>query len=221
MTEQKPSIPHELVLEHIFPFALHDDFEKQVMRAIITRNLQNLYLLLGPSPVTVQPYLLSKEKYAEAAGFSIILPVLRRLGFKLSAQIFSKAARCGNLSCMKWLKENGCPWDQNTFASAAINRDLINMKWLLENGCPRDEMLLVQHLRWLIRRKNNISNTKVATKSDASQYTFNAYEEWLVNNQDLEDEEEFEATAAESSSFVLLNQTSENIPLEQSILGHS
>ncbi len=39
---------------------------------------------------------------------------------------------------MKWLKENGCPWNENTFRAAAINGNLENMKWLKENGCPWD-----------------------------------------------------------------------------------
>ncbi len=37
---------------------------------------------------------------------------------------------------MKWLKENGCPWDYYTFHEAARNGNLENMKWLKENGCP-------------------------------------------------------------------------------------
>ena len=40
---------------------------------------------------------------------------------------------------MKWLKENGCPWDIFTFVNATLNGNLENMKWLKENGCPTKE----------------------------------------------------------------------------------
>ncbi len=46
------------------------------------------------------------------------------------------AAKKGNLENMKWFKENGCPWDSNTFSIAAENGNLENMKWLKENECP-------------------------------------------------------------------------------------
>ena len=39
---------------------------------------------------------------------------------------------------MKWLKENNCPWNEETFEYAAKNGNLENMKWLLENNCPWD-----------------------------------------------------------------------------------
>ena len=49
------------------------------------------------------------------------------------------AAENGNLDNMKWLKEQGCPWDESTFDYAAKNGNLENMKWLKEQGCPWDD----------------------------------------------------------------------------------
>ena len=48
-----------------------------------------------------------------------------------------EAAKYGNLENMKWLKEQGCPWDSYTFKYAARNGNLENMKWLKEQGCPQ------------------------------------------------------------------------------------
>ena len=31
----------------------------------------------------------------------------------------TEASRYGDLDSMKWMKENGCPWDEDTFAEAA------------------------------------------------------------------------------------------------------
>lgn len=40
---------------------------------------------------------------------------------------------------MKWLHENGCPWEWCTFRAAVEHGNLDNMKWLRENGCPWNE----------------------------------------------------------------------------------
>jgi hypothetical protein len=45
------------------------------------------------------------------------------------------ASKNGNLENMKWLKEQGCPWNDYTFEYAATNGNLENMKWLKEQGC--------------------------------------------------------------------------------------
>jgi len=37
---------------------------------------------------------------------------------------------------MKWLHENGCPWNEGTFLCATEHGNLDNLKWLMENGCP-------------------------------------------------------------------------------------
>jgi len=42
---------------------------------------------------------------------------------------------------MKWLKEQGCPWNDHTFAAAVQNGDLDNLKWLKEQGSPWGDAL--------------------------------------------------------------------------------
>jgi hypothetical protein len=45
----------------------------------------------------------------------------------------------GHLEVLKWARENGCPWDENTCAWAAERDHLEVLKWAHENGCPWDE----------------------------------------------------------------------------------
>ena len=48
------------------------------------------------------------------------------------------AARGGHLECLKYLHENGCPWDEETCGRAAAFGHLECLKYLYENGCPWD-----------------------------------------------------------------------------------
>ena len=49
------------------------------------------------------------------------------------------AARRGHLEVLKWVRENGCPWDEKTCSWAAKGGHLATLKWARENGCPWDE----------------------------------------------------------------------------------
>ena len=46
------------------------------------------------------------------------------------------AAEGGNLDCLKYLHENGCPWDLDTPNMAGLNGHLDCLKYAHENGCP-------------------------------------------------------------------------------------
>ena len=45
----------------------------------------------------------------------------------------------GHLEILKWARENGCPWNEDTYSSAAKNGHLEVLKWLRENRCPWDK----------------------------------------------------------------------------------
>jgi len=49
------------------------------------------------------------------------------------------AARYGQLDCLKYAHENGCPWDRWTCSNAAVDGQLECLKYAHENGCPWDE----------------------------------------------------------------------------------
>jgi hypothetical protein len=49
------------------------------------------------------------------------------------------AAKGGHVEVLKWLHENGCPWNKRTCAYAANEGQLEMLQYLRENGCPWDE----------------------------------------------------------------------------------
>ena len=53
-----------------------------------------------------------------------------------------KRASGGHLDILKWLRENGCPWNGYTCAYAAMNGHLEVLKWARENGCPWNEVYM-------------------------------------------------------------------------------
>ena len=54
-------------------------------------------------------------------------------------RVVTAAARGGHLECMKYLHENGCPWDKSVCEAAAEGGHLESLKYLYENGCPWSE----------------------------------------------------------------------------------
>ena len=46
------------------------------------------------------------------------------------------AAWGGHLETLKWARENGCPWNEDTCLFAAKGGHLEVLQWARENGCP-------------------------------------------------------------------------------------
>ena len=46
------------------------------------------------------------------------------------------AAEGGHLRVLKWARQNGCPWTDMTSISSAGNGHFEVLKWAVENGCP-------------------------------------------------------------------------------------
>jgi len=40
------------------------------------------------------------------------------------------------LNILIWARENGCPWDEDTFINAIRGKSVLVINWLRENGCP-------------------------------------------------------------------------------------
>ncbi len=55
----------------------------------------------------------------------------------LSHWICTEAARGGQLETLKWARENGYPWEVNTFLSGMKGGNLEVVKYLYENECPQ------------------------------------------------------------------------------------
>jgi len=49
------------------------------------------------------------------------------------------ASEKGHLDCLRYLHENGCPWNGRCCYQAKRNGKFICLTYLLENGCPNDE----------------------------------------------------------------------------------
>ncbi len=58
------------------------------------------------------------------------------LHYPLTDQSSAAAANMDNLPMLKWLRENGCPWDERTCDAAASRGHLNVLQWARANGCP-------------------------------------------------------------------------------------
>ncbi|CAB9528631.1 ankyrin repeat protein [Seminavis robusta] len=67
----------------------------------------------------------------------------RQKGFPWNEQTCLEAAKNGHLEMLQCLRENGCPWNTGTCAYAASNGHLEILKWARANGCPWDEYACV------------------------------------------------------------------------------
>ncbi len=56
--------------------------------------------------------------------------------YKLTKMTSRCIAFSGNLELLKWVRSNGCPWDDDTCFYAAYGGHLKVLKWARSNGCP-------------------------------------------------------------------------------------
>ncbi len=66
---------------------------------------------------------------------------LRENGLPWDEWTCRMAAVSGNLEALMWAKSNGCPWNIQTAKDAVIRGDLPLIEYCLENGCPSDSSL--------------------------------------------------------------------------------
>lgn len=98
----------------------------------------------------------SKNTYLILTNFCFFYAVGIKLPF--AVQFVNKASSIGCLKVLKWLKENGCPWDTYTGSYAASNGHIEILKWLKEYNCPWDRRMnscaarngQLETLRWLL-----------------------------------------------------------------------
>jgi hypothetical protein len=60
------------------------------------------------------------------------------------------AVKNGNLECLKYAHENGCPWDEYTCNYAVESEHLECLKYAYENGCPCDKEKI-----YILAKENN------------------------------------------------------------------
>ena len=59
------------------------------------------------------------------------------------------AASFGHLEVVKWLRANGCPWDEMAFSSAAKHQHWDTLQYLVDNKCPGWEEAAIQYAEHL------------------------------------------------------------------------
>ncbi len=69
------------------------------------------------------------------------------------------AAKGGHLDALKWLREEGLPWNRLTCAHAAEGGHLTTLKWLWENGCSWDEVACADAARSGSLEQNGLVST--------------------------------------------------------------
>ena len=57
-------------------------------------------------------------------------------GFEMDVSLFVSVCAGGDLDCVRWLKSEGCPWDETVPCAAAEGGHLKVLKWLIKEGCP-------------------------------------------------------------------------------------
>ena len=51
-------------------------------------------------------------------------------------RLCAKAAEAGQTQALKWLRSQGCPWDEEVCSSAAFGGHLEVVRWARQYGCP-------------------------------------------------------------------------------------
>ena len=66
----------------------------------------------------------------------------------LDSHMFAAACR-GHLEVVKWLRANGCPWDENACSFAAEHKHWDTLQYLVDNKCPGWEEAAIEHAEHL------------------------------------------------------------------------
>ena len=118
-------------------------YSHEHLKMVINETVKGIIIKLGS--IESLTYLhtktdLIKKRYMDYAvvkGSLATMKWLKANGCKFNDLTFAIAATNGNLDTMKWLLENGCEFTDYTFSRATSNGNLENMKWLRDNGCPQ------------------------------------------------------------------------------------
>ena len=83
-----------------------------------------------------------KERFCSRVALNGNLDLLKYLhenGCPWDQSTCTCASLVGHLECLQYAHENECPWDEDTCKYAAEKGHLECLKYLHENGCPWDE----------------------------------------------------------------------------------
>ena len=113
--------------------------ENSVLEAIKNENLEMVKTLCEfianmPDATRITLPLVCEE--AAAKGSLPILSYLREQGCPWNANTFAGGAESGSLPILSYLRENGCPFDNRSQTAAVEQGHFHVTQWLTELGCP-------------------------------------------------------------------------------------
>jgi hypothetical protein len=68
--------------------------------------------------------------------FNVLKWLYARQAFSMKVELCAEAACAGQLDVLVWLREIGCPWDEDVTYFAAARNHLHVLHWAVSNGCP-------------------------------------------------------------------------------------
>jgi len=82
--------------------------------------------------------LLTVTLLTAAANGHLSILQSRKLGWSWDRdRICYVTAEGGHLECLKWMREDGCPWDTRTYYAAQMCGNPDVLKYIINQGCPR------------------------------------------------------------------------------------
>tara|TARA_B110000967_G_scaffold192210_1_gene218622 strand:+ start:1525 stop:2265 length:741 start_codon:yes stop_codon:yes gene_type:complete len=127
-----PGLSDDVVLCHVLG-RIKDPTDLAILRAV-SRAMRDAVAATG------HRVKMATWEHATRFGYLSTLKHRHQQGrLELSEYLLQLAAETGQLEVVKWLRANGCPWDEMTCSWAAQGGRLEVLQWLRANGCPWNE----------------------------------------------------------------------------------
>lgn len=161
------------------------------------------WLVENGCPVDEEVY---ENIFVKSNPVSIIKDIVEWLnmkGYSWNAKVWNHALLRKDLNMAKWVKDSGCPFDDNTILSALDGGDINIVKWVIENNCSwssssvygrairatkteSDALELVKLLKnsgcpWSVGDYTDMDGGTYAYTSAVEREYFNIIK-WLINN---------------------------------------
>jgi hypothetical protein len=75
---------------------------------------------------------------ASSGSIELVEWLRQQQGIEIGAEVMAAAARTGQLAMCEHLRSTGCAWNDYVCAQAALYSHMSTLRWLREQGCPWD-----------------------------------------------------------------------------------
>ena len=131
--EAFPRLPNHLVVTHILRSEHFDDDADLARLPAVSRAMRAAVAETG-----LRFKELDEERAMELGCLSAVQRLQRQGRLSRQELLCQAAARSGQLTELKALRADGCPWDRDTCSAAALGGHLQVLQWPRANGCPWD-----------------------------------------------------------------------------------